>query len=452
MPDHSTIIQSCLQDIKSVKRELQSKNLVSEFDIDYEIRLILFLAAHIDGHIKTDEVQFIREASQIQEWSHLYESLLQGKIDKQSSYQLEDIRAAKQHPELGKIIYRLAWSMVLIDGDANSDERFFLGNLRDHLFMSSPGSVPALEEEIARLFGLDKSAMSTQSRLPIVEKESTAKIDEAPVDLSACMAELDTLVGLDNVKHEIKKLTSFLEIQKKRQEMNLPQMNLSLHMVFTGNPGTGKTTMARLLAKIYRALGFLKKGHLLETDRSGLVGQYVGHTEAKTSEIVNEALDGILFIDEAYSLHKGDGKDFGKEAIDTLVKRMEDHRDRLVVIVAGYVDEMEAFIKSNPGLRSRFNTYIDFPNYTPADLSKIFNNLCEVNDYQLGKGVEEKLMKIFDRESKNAGREFGNGRFVRNLFEKILRNQALRLSKFEKDLNKEDLITLQHQDVLIDTE
>jgi AAA+ superfamily predicted ATPase len=420
--------------------------------MDYEIRLTLFLAAHIDGSIKAEELRFSREAAQALEWSHLYETLLQGKIDKQPSYRLEDIRIAKNHIELGRIIYRLAWSMVLADGPVNSDERFFLGNLRDHLFTSAPDAVKELETEIANLFGLKVDDLATQSHLPKPGEAAEAAdsiVEEAPVDLSACMQELDSMVGLDKVKEEIKKLASFLDIQKKRQELNLSKINLSLHMVFTGNPGTGKTTVARLVAKIYRALGFLKKGHLVETDRSGLVGQYIGHTGAKTSEVVKKALDGILFIDEAYGLFKEGSQDFGQEAIDTLVKRMEDHRDRLVVIVAGYADEMEKFIGANPGLRSRFNTYIDFFNYKPEELIKIFGNLCQANDYHLGSGAEAKLSRIFEEETKNTGRSFGNGRFARNLFEKILRNQALRLSEVKGDLNRDDLVTLLPEDILL---
>lgn len=450
MTDPATIIQSCLKHIKTVKRDLDSKSPVSEFDIDYEIRLVLFLSANIDGRMDQDEIRFTRDVARYMGWSHLHESLLQGKIDKLPSYRLEDLRASKEHIELGKIVYRLAWAMAFMDGSLHSDEKFFLGNLRDHLFQSHPDVPPLLEQEIARWFDLEVEALATHSHLPKATAASApTSEEEPPLDLKECIKELETLVGLEKVKEEIKKLVSFLEIQKKRREMNLSQINLSLHMVFTGNPGTGKTTVARVIAKIYRALGFLKKGHLVETDRSGLVGQYVGHTEAKTSEVVNQALDGILFIDEAYSLSKGSENDFGREAIDSLVKRMEDYRDRLIVIVAGYVDEMESFISSNPGLRSRFNTYIDFANYEPKELLSIFSNLCKVNDYKLGDGTRDRLLSIFERETRGSGREFGNGRFARNLFEQILRNQALRLSEMKENLSRDDLVTLQPQDIVV---
>lgn len=460
MINPSAVVRSCLGDIGSIKRSLEKKSLVSDFDIDYEIRLILFLTAHIDGPVTGSERRFIEQVGRALDWSHMYHGLLVGKIEKQPSYQLESIRIAKAHPELAEVIYKLAYSTALADGILNHDERFFLENLRRYLFAPASLQLAAsLDREIENLFqhppanfagGAGSPPPPGPTPPPPAPGEGTVEEKDEPADLDACLAELDDLVGLRGVKREIHKLVSFLKIQKKRQEMDLSQTNLSLHMVFTGNPGTGKTTVARLVARIYRALGFLGKGHLVETDRSGLVGQYIGHTDAKTSDVVNRALDGILFIDEAYSLYKASENDFGKEAIDTLVKRMEDHRDRLVVIVAGYIDEMEDFINANPGLRSRFNTYIDFANFGNDELVQIFERMSGANDYQLDPDARKKLARIFEQETKRSGRGFGNGRFARNLFESILRTQALRLSEIKGDLTREDLITIKAQDLVID--
>ena len=222
--------------------------------------------------------------------------------------------------------------------------------------------------------------------------------------------------------------------------------NMSLHCVFTGNPGTGKTTVARILAGIYRDMGVLKRGHLVETDRSGLVAEYVGQTAVKTNKIVDDALDGVLFIDEAYSLAQGGRDDYGKEAITTLLKRMEDDRDRLVVILAGYTDEMENFINSNPGLRSRFNRYINFPDYSAEELYNIFLLNAKKNEYTL---TEEALQYLKERLAAivtDKPKDFGNARYVRNLFEKAIEAQSNRLA-LKAELTKEDLTQITKSDL-----
>ena len=239
--------------------------------------------------------------------------------------------------------------------------------------------------------------------------------------------ELEKLIGLETIKKDIRELANFLKMQKRRKEKGMKLVPMSLHLVFTGNPGTGKTTIARILASIYKDIGALSKGHVVEVDRADLVAEYVGQTATKTAKKIKEAMGGILFIDEAYTLAKGDGKDFGQEAIDTLLKAMEDHREDFIVIVAGYPEQMHAFINSNPGLKSRFNKYIDFPDYSADELLQIFKEMCDSYDYKLTEDAETRVKELITYIEQTKKENFANARTIRNLFERIITRQASRL-------------------------
>ena len=267
----------------------------------------------------------------------------------------------------------------------------------------------------------------------------------AAKDASA-LQQLDKLIGLESVKEEVNKLTNFIKVQNLRKQKGMNAITLSYHCVFTGNPGTGKTTVARIVAQIYRELGILKKGQLVETDRSGLVAEYVGQTAVKTNKIIDSALDGVLFIDEAYSLVQGGGNDYGKEAIATLLKRMEDDRDRLIVILAGYDNEMKLFIDSNPGLQSRFNRYIHFSDYNAEELMAIFKLNLKKFDYELTNDAEQKISHLFSYAVSHKDQNFGNGRYARNVLEKTLENQATRLATVS-EITEQMLRTIEEHDI-----
>ncbi len=282
------------------------------------------------------------------------------------------------------------------------------------------------------------------------EGQPQAGAQEAPAEekpsFEELMEQLNELVGLEAVKKDVKNLINLMKVRKLRQENDLPVPDMSLHMVFMGNPGTGKTTIARLISSLYASIGVLSKGQLVEVDRSGLVAGYVGQTALKTQEVVQSALGGVLFIDEAYSLASGGENDFGREAIETLLKAMEDHRDDLVLIVAGYDEPMEKFLSSNPGLESRFNKYFHFPDYTGEELFAIFRQRCEKNRYTLSPEAEEAAKALFDRLYEERDDNFGNGRDVRNRFEDMIVRQANRVAAMEKP-GKEDLMAVLPEDL-----
>jgi len=262
------------------------------------------------------------------------------------------------------------------------------------------------------------------------------------------LKELEDMIGLQNVKKFINELQAFVAIQKKRQKENLLAEPLVLHMIFSGNPGSGKTTVARIVGRLLKELGVLQKGHILECERADLVGEYIGHTANKTREMVRKALGGVLFIDEAYSLARGGDKDFGKEAIDALVKAMEDHKDNLVLILAGYRAEMERFIQTNPGLRSRFPIHINFPDYTIEELVSIGELMLNKREYLLMPGAKLTFKRML-QDMCSVHPYAGNARMVRNIVEKAIRKQAVRLYN-RTDLSRKDLMSIIEADLCND--
>lgn len=281
----------------------------------------------------------------------------------------------------------------------------------------------------------------------VAYQDVCAKEANKTTTLEGAIDELNSLVGLQQVKKEVSSLINLLKVQKLRRENGLPDLQFSRHLVFVGNPGTGKTTVARLIASIYHELGVLSKGQLIEVDRSGLVGGYVGQTAIKTQEVIQKALGGVLFIDEAYTLAKDNSfNDYGQEAIDTILKAMEDHRDDLVVIVAGYPGLMERFINSNPGLKSRFNRYITFEDYTPSELLEIFKSMCKKSGYTTDYSVDQYVLEYFTDKYNQRDESFANGREVRNYFERVVVNQANRLAMAD-GISGNDIATLTLEDV-----
>ena len=286
----------------------------------------------------------------------------------------------------------------------------------------------------------------TEKQQEAAQVEQEAAQEETPQEtIEELKAELQSYVGLAQIKDEVQDLINLVAVYQLRRQHDLPVADLSLHMVFSGNPGTGKTMIARLMARIYKTLGILKGGQLIEVERSQLVAGYVGQTATKTMEVLEKARGGVLFIDEAYTLSRGGEQDFGQEAIDTILKYMEDHRDEIVVIVAGYEELMDDFVHSNPGLESRFNRFLHFPDYTGEELMEIFQMRCKKNCYVLADDAEAALQNYL-QNIQQVNKTFGNARGVRNLFEKILVQQANRLAAAEA-VTRESLMELTLADV-----
>ncbi len=423
--------RSC-SDLTALRKSLIAEHGCEGLELDYELKLVLFLTARIDGETNHAEKEFAAAVARKAEWFAAHDRLLEARVYAQPGYDLSALKFGKQHAAWGEQLFRVAAGMVLADGSIHSDERLFLTNLSYQLLN---GDAARAGQILGRLeSGEEEPVKPTPVKMP---KE----------DLETCLAELTKLAGLANVKAEIESLVRFLEINKAREQHDLKGAAMSLHMVFSGNPGTGKTTVARIVSRIFSALGVLENGHLVETDRLGLVGQYVGHTAKKTDDLVTQALDGVLFVDEAYALVAGGENDFGREAIDTLVKRMEDHRARLIVIVAGYPDDMKRFIDTNPGLQSRFTIHLNFEDYTAPELVAIFKGFCETNQYTLAADAEAALETRIAAELRAATRGFGNGRHMRNLFEKAIRKHAVRLCMRKREWTKEELSELTTEDL-----
>ena len=299
-------------------------------------------------------------------------------------------------------------------------------------------------KEAAPASDISKNAPQTE-----VKKETPPAAEKIPPreDMETLKAELAGYIGLAAVKAEVENLINMATVYRMRKEHGLPTADLSLHMVFSGNPGTGKTMIARFMARVYHSLGILSKGQLVEVDRSGLVAGYVGQTAIKTAKVLERAKGGVLFIDEAYTLTSKEGNDFGYEAVDTVLKAMEDNRDDLVVIVAGYIDRMETFIDSNPGLQSRFNKYLHFADYTGEEMADIFLMQCEKNCYKPDEDAMDAMREYLHMAAEAAG-EFGNARGVRNVFEKVLSAQANRLASMQ-EITREELMRITKADVQI---
>lgn len=416
-------IKLVIKDLYSSKRkELYVDDVLKEFD-NHLINILLSIATcHYPA--SKDEIKFVESFFPQYKVKELLEKESENVTKEREEFVLTKFpKYLNDINEMDYSKYRIIINMLLeicvelasADSNFSEDECKFIADIGGNL--KKEYTVPKTNI---------KSLLSKYRNMKQPEQEKETIKEEKQESLEEIMEEVDELIGLEKIKLEINTLINLTKVNNLRKKRGLKTVSMSRHMVFTGNPGTGKTTIARIIARIYKALGVLSKGHLVETDRAGLVAGYVGQTAANVKKVVDSAIGGVLFIDEAYTLtYSEDSNDFGKEAVDTLVKLMEDNREDLVVIVAGYENEMKDFINSNPGLSSRFNKYINFLDYTESELFEIFMLLVNKNGFIIPEETTVSVKEMLNRKSKEEN--FGNGRGVRNCFEKILEVQANRV-------------------------
>jgi Holliday junction resolvasome RuvABC ATP-dependent DNA helicase subunit len=409
---------------------------ISEREIDLFVEVFDFL--NISGNIKKYEREVHRSVMQSMYKAFVAEGTLEEPfvppmVHFTISYDL--VNGTNFADRARHLVYSFAMLCMQADGKIEQRERIYLSRMKDALWKdygNAEGEPSDLHVNVA-------------PTRPAASAVNNAFKDDEQVDVDATIAELNAMIGINSVKEEVQRLVNAIKVNKMREEKGLPVASTTNHLVFYGNPGTGKTTVARLLARIFKGLGVLTRGHLIEVDRSGLVAGYVGQTSLKSREVIQTALGGVLFIDEAYTLAK-EGNDYGTEAIETLLKMMEDHRKDLIVIVAGYTDKMGLFLSTNPGLKSRFTRFMNFPDYGPHELTQIFDKMAEGTGILIAPDAKHKALQLFEAAYADRTDAFGNGRLVRNLLHDAMSHQADRIVMMD-DLDERTLQTLEASDI-----